>query len=176
MPSLWSTAGLSCCIRQSSRVSRLLPTPTREPLGEEGQPLLGYIPAIYLLWMKPGGCSCFWPQHRFKVMKLRGKGIVYTLSFQKLKNRAFSPSLKASQKEYITSNETAEWESSRTAAAAGQQLGLVARAILPPMKRWDSHRPCPSVPRVRRSPGLPHFGYFNARLHGISGTYFCKRK
>lgn len=58
-------------------------------------------------------------------MKLRGKGIVYTLGFQKLKNRAFSPSLKASQKEYSISNEAAERENSSrpaTVTAAGQQL------------------------------------------------------
>jgi len=104
------------------RVLRLLQTPTREPLGEEGPPLLGQN--IHLFWMQPGGCSCFWPQHGFKVMKLRGKGIVYALGFQKLKNRAFSPSLKASQKEYSTSNKIAARESSRRpATAAGLHSG-----------------------------------------------------
>lgn len=146
-----------------------------EPLGKEGPLLLGQI--TYLFQMQPSGCSCFWPRHGFKVMKLRGKGIVYILGFQKLKNRAFSPSLKASQKEYSTSNEAAERKnSSRPATVPGQQPGLVARAILPPRHTWDSRRPCPSVPWARRSLGLPHSGHFRIRLHGRSGTAFCKRE
>lgn len=69
-------------------------------LREEGLPLLGQ--KVHPLWMKPGGCSCFWPQHRFKVIRLRGKVIVYNPGFQKLKNRAFSPSHQASKKQHMT--------------------------------------------------------------------------
>ena len=122
--------------RQSSRASRLPYTPAGDPLGEK-EPLLAQN--VHLLWMKPGGCSCFWPQHRFKVIKLRGRGIVYTLGFQKLRKRAFSLSLKDQQKEYVKSNETLDGEQSiRRETPAGELLELMARAILPPKPRWDS--------------------------------------
>lgn len=59
-------------------------------------------------------------------IKLRGKRIVYTSGFQKLKKRAFSLSLKASQKEYMTSNEMLAGST-----ASAEQHELAARSVLP---------------------------------------------
>ena len=104
--------------------------------------------------MKPGGCACFWLQHRFKVKELRGKVIVYTPGFQKLKNRAFSPSLQASEKEHTTSNRTLDREhSTRRETTAGEYLELVPGSF--PHSGGDGMRKAlPEWHLGRRSPGL----------------------
>ena len=104
--------------------------------------------------MKPGGCACFWLQHRFKVKELRGKVIVYTPGFQKLKNRAFSPRLQASEKEHTTSHRTLEGEhSTRRETTAGEYLELVPGSF--PYSGGDGMwRALPECHLGRRSPGL----------------------
>lgn len=68
------------------------------------------------------------PQHRFKVIKLRGEGMVYTLGFQRLKERAFSSSLKTSHQTKCGTGGT----------ASGEHLELVSRTVLPPLQTRNS--------------------------------------
>lgn len=89
-----------------------------------------------------------------------------------LKNRAFSPSLKASQKEYITSNATLDGECS-IRRELQSSLGWGQDHSPTPVKSGQK-KAHPSVIWVRRLPGLPHPGHFSAKLQGRSGIYFCK--
>lgn len=124
-----------------------------ESLGERGPPLLGQT--VHPLRMKPGGCACFWPQHRFKVKELRGKVIVYTPGFQKPKNSAFSPSLQASAKEHMTSNRTLDGEhSTRGGTTAGEHLEL-APGPFPHSGGDRTGKALPECHLCRRPPGLP---------------------
>lgn len=71
---------------------------------------------------------------------------------------------------------SSEGEQQKASNCSRPALGLVARAVLPPRCTWGSGGPGPTVPWASRSLGLPHSGQFNARLHGRSGTDFCKRE
>ena len=108
----------------------------------------------------------------FKVKELRGKVIVYTPGFQKLKNSAFSPRLQASAKEHTTSNRTLDGEhSTRRETAAGEHLELVPGPF--PHSGGDGMGTAlPERHPGRRSPGLP---LSLSRLGGRSGTDFLKK-
>lgn len=148
------------------RASRQLQTPAGEPLGERED---GWDRRhITYGWSQVAARGS---GHRTDSRTmLRRKGIVYSLGFQKLKKRAFSPSLKASQKEYIPSNETLDGSTASGPEVQQESSSSWWPGPSPTHVNTGPVKALLSVLQVR-SPELPHSQHLTARG---SETSFCK--
>lgn len=99
---------------------------------------------------------------------LRRKGTVHTLGFQKVKKRAFSPSLKASQKEYIPSNESLDGSTASGPEVQQESSSSWWPGPSPTHVNTGQVKAIPSVLQVR-FPELPH-----SRLHGEVKLLFAR--
>lgn len=112
------------------------------------------------LWMKPGGCSWFWPPHRFKD-NAQKKGNSLYLGFSEAQEESFLSKPQGLTKGIHPIKRIARREHSlRTGSAAGEQLELVARTFSHPREHGQV-KALPSVLQVR-SPELPHSRHLRA--------------
>lgn len=123
--------------------------------------------------MKPGGCSWFWPPHRFKD-NARKKGNSLYLAFSEAQEESFlSKSQGLTKGTHPIKRNTRREHSIRTGSAAGEQLKLVARTSSHPRGHGagegPTQGPTSKITRAASFPAPP----CSLAAQG-SETSFCK--